>query len=329
MLAKRVLVESRAPGRRRMPDLLGGADAGARDRLARARASSRARNGAGTSARVLGSFAAAFAAGRALRRFARAATARPLIDLSLLRIRAFALSNGVTIVMAAGFYAYTLCNVLFLTGVWRYSVLRAGLALTPGPFTAMAVAGPRRAVLVGASVTAWWSSPARSCGPAGWSSSPPRPGVQAGLPRRVAAGAADPRRRRGADVPDAERRGRRLGAGRRASRSPPSLNSVARQLGAALGVAVLIAILGTPSATRPAASRSAHGWLFAGGCFLAGAIFCLGARRRPSHGSPQPTAQAPAATDRAPAAAELAGPLAADARRVGGRARERRAADRG
>ena len=66
----------------------------------------------------------------------------PVVDLSLLRIRAFALSNGVTIVMASGFYAYTLCNVLFLTGVWRYSILKAGLALTPGPFVAIAVAGP-------------------------------------------------------------------------------------------------------------------------------------------------------------------------------------------
>ena len=65
-----------------------------------------------------------------------------MIDLSLLRIRAFALSNGVTVVMASGFYAYTLCNVLFLTSVWRYSILTAGLALTPGPFTAIAVAGP-------------------------------------------------------------------------------------------------------------------------------------------------------------------------------------------
>ena len=65
-----------------------------------------------------------------------------MIDLSLLRIRAFALSNGVTVVMASGFYAYTLCNVLFLTSVWRYSVLKAGLALMPGPFVAMAVAGP-------------------------------------------------------------------------------------------------------------------------------------------------------------------------------------------
>ena len=66
----------------------------------------------------------------------------PIIDLSLLRIRTFSAANGMTIVAAAGFYGYTLTNVLFLTGVWRYCVLQAGLALTPGPFVAAAVAGP-------------------------------------------------------------------------------------------------------------------------------------------------------------------------------------------
>jgi len=40
-----------------------------------------------------------------------------------------------------GFFALLLCNVLFLTGVWHYSILRAGLALTPGPLMA-AVAAP-------------------------------------------------------------------------------------------------------------------------------------------------------------------------------------------
>ena len=47
-----------------------------------------------------------------------------------------------TLLTGAGFYGYTLVNVLFLTAVWDYSVLEAGLALTPGPFVAAAVAGP-------------------------------------------------------------------------------------------------------------------------------------------------------------------------------------------
>ena len=43
-----------------------------------------------------------------------------------------------------GFYAVLLANILFLTGVWGYSVLSAGVAVTPGPLMAAlssAVAG--------------------------------------------------------------------------------------------------------------------------------------------------------------------------------------------
>ncbi len=35
----------------------------------------------------------------------------PIIDLSLLRIRTFSAANAATIIAAAGFYGYTLCNV--------------------------------------------------------------------------------------------------------------------------------------------------------------------------------------------------------------------------
>src|SRR5262249_35498868 len=44
-------------------------------------------------------------------------------------------------VFALGFYALLLCKVLFLTGVWQYSILRAGVAVTPGPLMA-ALAAP-------------------------------------------------------------------------------------------------------------------------------------------------------------------------------------------
>ena len=54
-----------------------------------------------------------------------------------------------------------------------------------------------------------------------------------------------------------------------------ALNSVARQVGAALGVAVLIAILGTPSAVDPLPPFQ-HAWLFAAGCFVFGGLLCLG-----------------------------------------------------
>src|SRR5436190_9829398 len=66
----------------------------------------------------------------------------PIVDLRLLRNRSLTAANGMTVIAAAGYYGYTLSNVLFLTYVWHYSALKAGLALTPGPFVAAAVAGP-------------------------------------------------------------------------------------------------------------------------------------------------------------------------------------------
>ena len=65
----------------------------------------------------------------------------PVIELSLFLVRSFAVANAGVFVFALGFYALLLCNVLFLTGVWGYSILEAGIALTPGPIAA-AVAAP-------------------------------------------------------------------------------------------------------------------------------------------------------------------------------------------
>jgi EmrB/QacA subfamily drug resistance transporter len=65
----------------------------------------------------------------------------PVIELSLFRVRSFAVANAGGFVFALGFFAYLLCGVLFLTGVWHYSILRAGVALTPGPLMA-ALAAP-------------------------------------------------------------------------------------------------------------------------------------------------------------------------------------------
>jgi NTE family protein len=271
VLARRVLVESRAPGRREVPDVRGSAV------LALAIATLvlgvvKGQEWGWGNARVVAAFAGALALGvYFVVRSSRQRT--PVIDLSLLRIRAFALSNGVTIVMASGFYAYTLCNVLFLTTVWRYSILHAGLALTPGPFVAMAVAGPasrlvqrvghRPVVVPGALV--WAAGMAyfatrlgvRSDFLGEWLPGMVILGIGAGLTFPTLSGAAV------GSVP-----GPRFAVA-------TSLNSVARQLGAALGVALLIAILGRPSPLQ-ALHAFEHGWLFAGGCFLVGSLACLG-----------------------------------------------------
>src|SRR5205807_1343028 len=140
VLARRYLVESRTPGRRRLPDL-SGALLFAVAVAALVLGVVKGQEWGWTNARTVGSFAVAVLLGAV---FVWRCTwhRSPLVDLQLLRIRTFSAANGMTVIASAGFYGYTLTNVLFLTGVWRYSVLQAGLALTPGPFVAAAVAGP-------------------------------------------------------------------------------------------------------------------------------------------------------------------------------------------
>jgi len=60
----------------------------------------------------------------------------PVIELSLFRARSFAVANAGMFAFSTAFYALLLCNVLFLTQVWGYSILTAGFAVTPGPLTA-------------------------------------------------------------------------------------------------------------------------------------------------------------------------------------------------
>jgi EmrB/QacA subfamily drug resistance transporter len=65
----------------------------------------------------------------------------PVVELPLLRPPAFALSSLSALLFFAAFAVLLLANVLFLTEVWHYSVTRAGFAFFPGPLTAAIVAG--------------------------------------------------------------------------------------------------------------------------------------------------------------------------------------------
>lgn len=66
----------------------------------------------------------------------------PVIELPLLRVRSFALANLAALVFFAGFGAMLLSGVLLLTEVWGYSALEAGFALSPGPLMAATFAIP-------------------------------------------------------------------------------------------------------------------------------------------------------------------------------------------
>jgi EmrB/QacA subfamily drug resistance transporter len=92
-----------------------------------------------TDARTLGTLlAAAVAVAVALRRSAGHPT--PAVETGLWRSRSFATANLASLFYGAALFPWMLVGVLFLIGVWGYSPLEAGLSMTPGAIIAAAVA---------------------------------------------------------------------------------------------------------------------------------------------------------------------------------------------
>lgn len=292
-LAGRTLVESRVPGQRRLPDLVGALLLAAGLAALTLGVVQGGAWGWGN-VRILAALALAAIVLAAFVERCRRHRA-PVIDLALMRIRNVALANALMVVCATGFFAYTLCNVLFLTSVWHYSVLQAGLAITPGPFVAAAVARPTSELaerighrfVVAAGALLWAAGLLWFITRVG---SRPRflsewfPGM---ILLGLGAGIAFPN---DSSVAVASAPGERFA-------TATAINSVARQLGAVLGVALLVAIIGT-SAHSLATFRD--GWWLGVGCFglmalgaLALAPIVTAAPAREEERPPKPAAPAP------------------------------------
>jgi EmrB/QacA subfamily drug resistance transporter len=270
LLARRRLVESRAPGRRRIPDLPG--------TLLFAIAIGalvlgvvKGQDWGWGSARVIGTLAVALACGAVVVRRCRRHRA-PVLDLSLLRIRTVSVANAMMVIGAAGFYGYTLANVLFLTVVWRYSVLQAGLALTAGPIVAVLVAGPAsrlaqrigpRPVLVAGGLL-WGGAVLWFVERVG--TSPDFAGQW--LPGMVLLGIGA-----GMTFPNLTGTAVAPAPGERFA-TATGMNSVARQVGAALGVAIAVATIGTPTPAT-AVTVFHHAWTFGAICLFVAGLGCL------------------------------------------------------
>jgi NTE family protein len=275
--ARSQLVESRAPGRRRLPDLVGAALMVALLAVLNL-GIVKGSDWGWTSPAVIGCFVAT-AVLLALFLLSSRRSRTPLLDPALLRLPSFAIGSLATVVAGFGFYAYLLTNILWLTYVWQYDVFTAGLALVPGALIAAVVAarlgplaervGYRVFVVPGALVWAGayvWYHQRVGLEPAFWSQWLPGQvlsgiGVGATLPLLGSASLAA--------VP----------GGRYATAS--AVSSSARQLGGVLGIASLVVILGEPTpATAVAAFHD--GWMLSIVAFLVVAVVAtpLGRLRR-------------------------------------------------
>jgi EmrB/QacA subfamily drug resistance transporter len=197
----------------------------------------------------------------------------PIVEPSMLRVRSFGLAVGASVLFFGGFGAMLLAGVLFLTSVWHEDVLTAGLMLFPGPAMATAFSIPsarlgarfgyRLPGIAGAILFCagqLWFITQTGDTPAYASEFLPGmliggSGVGLMIPTLTGAGAAS--------LPPA-----RFATG-------AAVLTMGRQIGAALGIAVLVAVLG---ATTHTAADFHSAWLIsvAGGACAGLLLAALG-----------------------------------------------------
>jgi EmrB/QacA subfamily drug resistance transporter len=140
VMGQRILRESKDSSAVRLPDPLGGLLAMAGFGLLTA-AIVEGDDWGWSSLRVVGAVVAAAAA---LALFVHRSRTHPVpvVDLALFKLRFFTAANLSSFLFSMGFFGMFFTNVAFLQAVWHYSPIRSGLASAPGPMMAAIFAGP-------------------------------------------------------------------------------------------------------------------------------------------------------------------------------------------
>jgi EmrB/QacA subfamily drug resistance transporter len=205
-----------------------------------------------------------------------------MIEASVFTSREF---NGATLALFGffvGFAAWLLVSVLFLQDVWHYSALRTGLALAPGPFVALlwSVNAAPVAARFGRAVPAIVGSLCLVAAAAFWLlSARTMPAYVSGfLPGLLLMGCA-------AGLLQAPLFAAVSGLPAHRATTGSAVLNTARQAGSAVGVALLVVLLGRGHATLASCHR---GWwlLVASGLFAALAVVLS---RTPRHTTAVPS----------------------------------------
>jgi len=204
----------------------------------------------------------------------------PVLDVSLFRSRTFSVANVATLLYSMGFFAMLLGNILFLTSVWHYQIIWAGLAVTPGPLVVASVAGPagRLAARVGFRTILLTGTALFTLGLLSFAV---RVGVTpeyvtTWLPATLLIGLGI-----GLTFPV-------LGASAVSSLRPEryavgsAVNQTARQVGGAIGIALLVVLVGTPHSLADALQHFHRLWFFGASMAAAAGFTCVLLTRRPA-----------------------------------------------
>ena len=194
----------------------------------------------------------------------------PLIEPALFRVRTFSGASVATLLFSVSFGAMLLSIVLWMQDVWGWSALTTGLAVAPGPImvplftflvTGRLLARYGPAVVIGAGATVfaagivWWAAVVQL-----------HPNYLEILPGMLVTGIGV-----GLTLPS-------LMSTAAASLPPPSFATgsavvnMLRQVGFAVGVAMLVAVLGSPHGAAAELTAFRHGWYATAAAGLAAAI---------------------------------------------------------
>ncbi|WP_405137373.1 MFS transporter [Nocardia sp. NBC_01388] len=223
-----------------------------------------------SSARVIGGFAAAVCFAIAFVWSSRRHHS-PVVDPALLKLPNFALMLANSLLFNIAFAGMLLSVVLWAQNVWGWSALQTGLAIAPGPLVVpfVAVLAGRVIATLGAGLVIALGGVLFAAGILWWTASITlQPNYAGGLlggmlltglgvgltmPTSFAAGTAG--------LPP-----QRFATG-------SAVLSMAKQIGLAVGVAILVAVLGTPIGPDATLTAFQHGWyVIAGAAVAAGVI---------------------------------------------------------
>jgi EmrB/QacA subfamily drug resistance transporter len=214
----------------------------------------------------------------------------PLIEPALFRVRSFSGASVATLLFSVSFGAMLLSIVLWMQDAWGWSALRTGLGIAPGPlmvplFTFLVTGrllaryGPAVVIGLGASVFSlgiiWWALVVQE-----------QPDYLAVLPGMLVTGMGV-----GLTLPSL--------MSTAASSLPPqsfatgsAAVNMLRQVGFAVGVAMLVAVLGSPHGAGAELTAFRHGWYATAAAGVAAALAAIWLRRPAAERVPAPASAA-------------------------------------
>jgi EmrB/QacA subfamily drug resistance transporter len=202
----------------------------------------------------------------------------PVLELALLRVRPFAVSNLAMLIFSASFAAMLLSIVVWVQTGWGWSAPKTGIAFAPGPLMVplFAIGAGKVSHRIGAGTLAIVGCLVYAGGAVTWAASV---GLEAHYVTTMLPGALLTGIGVGLVLPTLTATAATALPPQRFATGSAVIN-MARQIGYVLGVGVLVAVLGTPTTAEDRLAAFRRGWLVIAAIAVLAALSSLPLVRR-------------------------------------------------